>query len=147
MDSTTTIIGNLARDPELRFTPSGQAVVSFGVAVNRRWQNKQTQEWEEQVSFIDCTAWGTLGENVAESLEKGARVIVTGRLEQQSWDDKDTGQKRSKVQIVVDSMGPDLRWATCQVVKAERTDNASAPAKPAKAAKKAVANPFSDEAF
>ena len=84
--NSVTIVGTLTRDPELRFTPSGQGVASFGVAVNRRWQNKQTNEWEEAVSFFDVVAWGTLGENVAECLTKGTRVIVDGRLDQRSWE-------------------------------------------------------------
>ena len=75
-DNTVTITGNATRDPELRFTPSGQAVTSFGVAVNRRWQNRQTQEWEEATSFIDVTCWAQLAENVAESVGRGAREIA-----------------------------------------------------------------------
>lgn len=120
VDSVVTLIGNVTRDVELRYTASGQAVVSFGLAVNRKWQDKQTNEWKEQASFIDVSAWGTLADNVSESLEKGARVIVTGRIEQQSWEAED-GTKRSKIQVVADGIGPDLRWATCQVFKAERT--------------------------
>ena len=73
-----TVSGNVTRDPELRFTPSGQGVCSFSVAVNRSWQNRQTQEWEEATSFFDVTCWGDLGDNVSESLSKGSRVIVTG---------------------------------------------------------------------
>ena len=79
-------IGNLTRDPELRFTPSGQATASFGVAVNRRWQNRQTQEWEEATSFFDVVCWGQLAENAAQSLSRGSRVIVSGRLDQRSWE-------------------------------------------------------------
>lgn len=121
MDNHCTIVGNTARDPELRYTPSGQAVASFGVAVNRRWQNRQTQEWEEQVSFFDVTCWGQLAENVATSVPKGTRVVVTGRLEQRSWE-TDQGEKRSKVQIVADDVAPSLRWATAQVQRIERQD-------------------------
>ena len=117
--NSVTIVGTLTRDPELRFTPSGQGVASFGVAVNRRWQNKQTNEWEEAVSFFDVVAWGTLGENVAESVTKGARLIVVGRLDQRSWE-SDSGEKRSKVEIVADEIGPSLRWATAEVSKNER---------------------------
>ena len=109
--NSITIVGTLTRDPELRFTPSGQGVASFGVAVNRRWQNKQTNEWEEAASFFDVVAWGTLGENVAECLTKGTRVIVDGRLDQRSWE-TEGGDKRSKVEIVADEVGPSLRWAT-----------------------------------
>ena len=73
-DNTVTVVGNVTRDPELRFTPSGQAVATFGLAVNRRWQNRQTNEWEEQVSFFDVTCWAQMAENVAESVQKGTRV-------------------------------------------------------------------------
>jgi single-strand DNA-binding protein len=120
-DNTVTITGNATRDPELRFTPSGQAVTSFGVAVNRRWQNKQTQEWEEATSFIDVTCWAQLAENVAESVGRGARVTVYGRLEQRSWETPD-GDKRSKVEIVADDVAPSLRWATVQITKNERSN-------------------------
>ena len=114
-----TLMGNVTRDPELRFTPSGQGVASFGLAVNRRWQNRQTNEWEEAVSFFDVVAWGTLGENISESLTKGTRVIVVGRLDQRSWE-TENGEKRSKVEIVADEIGPSLRWATAEVSKNER---------------------------
>ena len=114
-----TLIGNVTRDPELRFTPSGQGVASFGIAVNRKWQNRQTNEWEEATSFFDVVAWGSLGENVAESVTKGARLIVVGRLDQRSWE-SDSGEKRSKVEIVADEIGPSLRWATAEVSKNER---------------------------
>ena len=119
MSSNVTLIGNITRDPELRFTPSGQATASFGLAVNRRWQNRQTQEWEEATSFFDVVCWRDLADNVSESLQKGARVIVNGRLEQRSWEDQD-GNKRSKVEVVADEIGPSLRWATAQVTKADR---------------------------
>ncbi len=121
--NNVTLIGNVTRDPELRFTPSGQGVASFGIAVNRKWQNRQTNEWEEQVSFFDVVAWGTLGENVAEACQKGDRVIVVGRLEQRSWE-TESGDKRSKVEIVADEIGPSLRWATATVSKNERRETA-----------------------
>jgi len=117
--NNVTVVGNITRDPELRFTPTGQAVASFGLAVNRRWQNRQTQEWEEATSFFDVTCWAQMAENVSESLTKGARVLVTGRLDQRSWENSE-GEKRSKVEIVADEIGPSLRWATAQVVKNER---------------------------
>lgn len=117
--NTITIIGNVTKDPELRFTASGQATASFGIAVNRRWQNRQTNDWEEQVSFFNVVTWREMAENVAESLHKGSRVIVTGRLEQRSWETPD-GDKRSVVDIVADEIGPSLRWATAQVVRNER---------------------------
>ena len=118
-DSTVTIVGNITRDPELRYTGSGRSVTTFGVAVNRRWQNRQSGEWEEQVSFFNVTAWGDLGENVAASVTKGSRVIVTGRLEQRSYETQQ-GEKRSVVEIVADEVGPSLRWATAEVKKNDR---------------------------
>lgn len=121
IDNNVTVTGNATREPELRFTPSGQAVANFGVAVNRRWQNRQTQEWEESVSFFDITCWSTLAENVAESLAKGTRVTITGRLDQRSWETQE-GEKRSKVEIVADDVAVSLRWATADVMKNERFD-------------------------
>lgn len=120
-----TLIGNLTRDPELRFTPTGRAVTQLGIAVNRRFQ--VNQEWKETTSFFDIIAWGELGENVAASLEKGMRVIVCGRLEQRSWE-TDEGDKRSKVEVIADSVGPELRWATCKVLRSDRTAPGGAPA-------------------
>lgn len=122
-DNFVELIGNVTRDPELRFQPTGTAFTTFGLAVNRRWRNKQTNEWEEQVSFFDIVCWRELAENVAESIVKGTRVIVTGRLEQRSWE-TDDGQKRSKVELIADEVGPSLRWATAQVTRNERRDTA-----------------------
>jgi single-strand DNA-binding protein len=113
------ITGNLTRDPELRFTPSGQATATFGVAVNRRWQNRQTQEWDEATSFFDVVCWGQLAENAAQSLARGTRVVVSGRLDQRSWDTPE-GDRRSKVEITADEVAPSLRWATTTVSKNER---------------------------
>src|ERR1700734_2633978 len=96
-DNTVVLVGNVTRDPELRFTPTGQATASFGLAVNRRWQNRQTQEWEEQVSFFDVVCWREMAENCSESLGRGSRVIVTGRLEQRSWETPE-GDKRSRTE-------------------------------------------------
>jgi single-strand DNA-binding protein len=117
--NNVTIIGNVTRDPELRFTASGQANTTFGVAVNRRWQNRQTNEWEEQVSYFNVVLWRELAENSAESLSKGTRVIVTGRIEQRSYETQD-GDKRNVVEIIADEVGPSLRWATAQVQRSER---------------------------
>lgn len=122
-----TICGNATSDPTLRFTSSGQALANFGVAVNRRWQNRQTQEWEEQVSFFDVTCWQQLAENVCESVVKGTRVIVTGRLDQRSWE-TEAGEKRSKVEIVADEVGPSVRYATAVVTKVERSEGGASPA-------------------
>lgn len=121
MTSTVTIVGNLTRDPELRYTPNGAAVAAFGVAVNRRWQNRDTQAWEEATSFFNVTCWRDLAQNVSESLEKGSRVMVTGRLEQRSWETQD-GEKRSVVEIVADEVGPSLRWATASINRNERRE-------------------------
>ncbi len=129
IDNTVTITGNATREPELRFTPSGQAVANFGVAVNRRWQNRQTQEWEESVSFFDVTCWATLAENVAESVAKGTRVTVAGRLDQRSWETQE-GDKRSKVEIVADDVAVSLRWATADVMRNERPDGGGGGGRP-----------------
>ena len=118
-DNSVTLVGNVTRDPELRFTNTGQANVTFGLAVNRRWQNRQTQEWEEATSFFDVVCWRELAENTALSLTKGARVVVTGRLEQRSWETED-GDRRFKVEIVADEVGASLRFATADVHKVER---------------------------
>ncbi len=93
------------------------------MAVNRRWQNRSTQEWEEQTSFFDIKCWAQLAENVSGRWAAGPRVVVTGRLEQRSWQ-TDQGDKRSKVEIVADDVAPSLRWATAEVSKNERRDGA-----------------------
>ncbi len=130
--NTVTLVGNVTRDPELRFTPSGQATVTFGLAVNRRWQNRQTQEWEEATSFFDIVCWREMAENVSESLTRGSRVVVCGRLEQRSWETPE-GDRRSKVEVVADEIGPSLRWATAQVTKNERRGPSDAPRGPRQA--------------
>jgi single-strand DNA-binding protein len=116
--NSVTLIGNLTRDPELRYTTGGRGVASFGLAVNRRYQ--QNGEWQEQTSFFNVVAWGDLGENCAATLTKGSRAIVTGRLEQRSWETND-GEKRSVVEVIADEIGPSLRWATAQVERTERS--------------------------
>ncbi len=117
--STTTITGNLTRDPEIRYTRDGQATTTLGVAVNRRWQNRETEQWEESTSFFDVVTWRELAENVALSLTKGMRVVVSGRLEQRSWETEE-GDRRTKVEIVADEVGASLRFATVDVHKVER---------------------------
>ena len=119
-DNTVTVVGNLTREPELRYTGSGRGMAQFGIAVNRRWQNRQSGEWEEQVSFFNVTAWGDLGENCAASLTKGSRVIINGRLEQRSYETQQ-GEKRSVVEIIADEVGPSLRWAQATVTRNERS--------------------------
>lgn len=118
-DNTITLVGNITDDPELRFTPSGAAVANFTVAVNRRI-NKDGQ-WEDKLDgFFRCNCWRDMAENVAESLQKGSRVMVVGRLQQRQWEDKD-GNKRSSFEIQVDEVGPSLRWATATVQKSSRS--------------------------
>jgi len=119
MSNTTTLSGNLTRDPEIRYTREGQASANFGLAVNRRWQTRGSDEWEEATSFFDVVCWRDLAENVALSLVKGSRVIVTGRLEQRTWEN-DAGERRSRVEVSADDVGPSLRFATAEVTKAER---------------------------
>ena len=99
--SKAIITGNLTRDPELRTTPNGASVCSFSVAVNRVFRDSSGQQ-QEQVSFIDCSAWGKLGEMIGQYAKKGAGVLVSGRLDQRTWEDKNSGQKRSRVEIVVE---------------------------------------------
>ena len=112
-NNTVTIVGNVTRDPELRFTPGGAPVANFGVAWNRKDQND-----EEVVSFFDVTCWRSLAENVAESITKGQRVIVYGRLDQRSWENQE-GERRSKVEIVADDVAPSLVWATAEITRNE----------------------------
>ena len=116
IDNNVSVVGNVTRDPELRFTQGGMAVASFGVA----W-NKRKQDGEEEVSFFDVTCFRSLAENVAESITKGTRVVVTGTLSQRSWETQD-GDKRSKVEIVADDVAVSLRWATAEVIRNERSD-------------------------
>jgi single-strand DNA-binding protein len=142
------LVGNVTRDPELRFTPSGQATATFGLAVNRRWQNRQTQEWEEATSFFDVVCWRDMAENAAESLARGSRIIVSGRLEQRSWETPD-GDRRSKVEVIADEIGPSLRWATAQVTKNERKGPGGEPSASRGAAPAAASSSYGydDEPF
>ncbi len=119
-DNTVTLVGNITDDPELRFTPSGAAVANFTVAVNRRIRN-QDGTWDDRLDgFFRCNCWRDMAENVAESLQKGARVMVVGRLQQRTWEDSE-GNKRSAFEVQVDEVGPSLRWATATVTKSQRS--------------------------
>jgi single-strand DNA-binding protein len=120
MSNAITICGNLTREPEIRYTKEGQATTQLGVAVNRRWQDKTSGEWQETTSFFDVICWRDLAENVALSLSKGMRVVVTGRIEQRSWE-SDEGEHRSKVEIVADEVGPALSFATADVRRTMRS--------------------------
>ena len=124
MSNTVTVTGNLTREPEIRYTRDGQASVLLGVAVNRRWQDRETHEWEEATSFFDVICWRDLAENVAMSLMKGMRVMVTGRLEQRTWE-TETGERRSRVEIVAEEVGASLRFATAEVRRTERARRGS----------------------
>jgi single-strand DNA-binding protein len=119
MSNSVTLVGNLVEDPELRFTASGVAMARIRLAVNRRYRDRNN-EWQEETSFFGGTCWRDVAENVAESLSKGDRVFVTGRLEQRSWETNE-GEKRSVVEVRIDEVGPSLRWATANVTKTPRT--------------------------
>ncbi len=118
-NNSVTLVGNLVDDPELRFTPSGVAMAKIRFAVSRRYQDRN-QEWQEETSFFGGTCWRDMAENVAESLTKGMRVIVTGRLEQRSWETQE-GDKRSIIEVRIDDIGPSVRWATASVTRTPRS--------------------------
>jgi single-strand DNA-binding protein len=118
-DTNITVVGNLTREPELRFTNGGKGVASFGIAVSRRYQ--VNGEWQEKTSFFNVSAWDNLGENVAATLTKGMRVIVSGRLEVREYEAREGG-KRTSVDIIADEIGPSLRWARATVERTERSD-------------------------
>lgn len=120
-DTTITVIGNLTDDPELRFTPSGAAVAKFRVASTPRFMDKASGEWKDgEPLFLSCTVWRQAAENVAESLQRGARVIVSGRLRQRSYETRE-GEKRTVIELEVDEIGPSLRYATAKVQKMSRS--------------------------
>lgn len=118
MSNNVTLVGNLTREPELKYTPSGAAVAKFGLAVNRFYTNRSGEK-VEQTDFFNVNAWRQLAENIAESLSTGARVIVSGRIQSRSWETED-GQKRTVVEIEADEVGPSLRWATASLTKTTR---------------------------
>jgi len=120
-DTTITIIGNLVNDPELRYTPTGQAVATFRVASTPRFMDRQTNEWKDGDSlFLSCNVWRQAAENVAESLQRGMRVIVSGRLRQRSYETKE-GEKRTVYEVEVDEVGPSLRNASAKVNRSARS--------------------------
>ncbi len=124
-DTIVTVIGNLAADPELRFTGTGAAVTNFTVCSTPRYFDKATQEWKDGDGlFLRCNLWRTPAENVAESLTKGTRVIVSGRLHQRSFETRE-GEKRTVMELEVDEIGASLRYATVKVNKAERSTGSS----------------------
>jgi single-strand DNA-binding protein len=119
MSNNVTVVGNLTADPELRFTASGVAMVNISVADSRRYQDRNG-DWQEDTSFFRGTCWRDMAENVAESLPKGARVVISGRLKQRTWETNE-GEKRSVVELDIQEIGPSLRWATATVTKTPRT--------------------------
>jgi len=120
-DTNITVVGNLTDDPELRFTPSGAAVAKFRVASTPRFLDKTTNEWKDgEPLFLSCTVWRQAAEHVAESLQRGARVIVTGRLKQRTYETRE-GEKRTVIELEVDEIGPSLRYATAKVQKMSRS--------------------------
>jgi single-strand DNA-binding protein len=138
MTITVTIVGNLTRDPELRFTRARPGHSKLRCRRQPpRWQNRQTQQWEEATSFFDLVAWAGLGENVAQCLRRGDRIVVSGRLDQRSWENNEGG-KRSKVEITANEIAPSLRWATVEITKNERRTPETVPAALAPTTK----NPF-----
>jgi single-strand DNA-binding protein len=135
MSNQIVVVGNLTREPELRYTPNGAAVAKFGIAVNRFYVNR-AGERVEQTDFFTVNAWRQLAENIAECLKTGTRVIVSGRLQSRNWETED-GQKRTVVEIEADEVGPSLRWASAKVTKPDRsgpgdwaTDSAAAESAP-----------------
>jgi len=119
-DNQVVVVGNLTRDPELRYTPNGAALVKFGVAVSRRVKDDTTGQWKDaDTSFFDVTAWRTLAENIAETLTQGMRVVVVGRLRTNTWETAE-GDKRSKVEIEAEEVAPSLKWATAKVERQGR---------------------------
>ena len=125
MSNTMTVVGNLTGEPELRFTANGAAMLTGSIADNRRYQ--VNGEWQEETSYINFIAWRELAENAAASLTKGARVVITGRLQQRDWTDKD-GNTRKSYDLVVDEIAPSLRWATATVTKTAKSDGSPKPA-------------------
>lgn len=117
--NTITVVGNLTRDPDMRFTKTGRPRAILGIAVNRRWMNRQTNDWEEQASFFNVVCWAELAENVSESLVKGNRVVVSGRLEHRTWETPE-GDQNSTVEIIADEVAPSLRFATAEITRVPR---------------------------
>jgi single-strand DNA-binding protein len=121
-ETTVTMIGNLTDDPELRFLPNGSGMVKFRIASTPRTLDRESGTWKDSDPlFMNCTAWRELAEHIAESLTRGTRVILSGRLRLSRWEDKETGEKKSMFQLDVDEIGPSLRFAQAKVTKMTRT--------------------------
>ncbi len=137
--NTITVVGNLTRDPELRYTQSGKATVTVGIAVNRRYQ--VNGEWQEQTTYMNVVAWDQLAENIAASLTKGARIMASGRLDVREYEGRD-GVKRTSVDVVADEVAATLRWATVTIEKTPSRGEGGATARPPRGPA-----PAADEAF
>lgn len=121
MSTPVTLTGRIGQDPELKFGNNGKAIARFSVVTSRRVLDKATNEWSDaDVTWWNCTAFGPLAENLAESLEKGCAVIVTGRAHNESWNDKNTGEKRTAMKVIADEVAPSLRFATAKITRADR---------------------------
>jgi single-strand DNA-binding protein len=140
-ETTITIVGNLTEDPEIRFTPAGVAMARFTVASTPRTYDKTTNQWTDGTGmFLRCTAWRELAEHAADSLTKGTRVVLAGRLRQHNWKNEQ-GENRSMLQVEVDEIGPSLRWATAKVTKANRTSGGNGFGTPAQTDQWATGTP------
>lgn len=147
MDNAVEFVGNTTRDVELRFTANGTAVGNFGLAVNR--QVKVGDDYEEETFFLDVTIWEKLAENVAESIPKGTRVMVLGRMKEDSWQTKE-GDQRKKLIVVADEVGPSMRWATATVARNEKGNGRQPQRQPARSAarpSRPAAPSYEDEPF
>ena len=155
-ETVITVVGNLTDDPELRFTPSGAAVANFRIASTPRNLNRQTNEWEDgEALFLSCSIWRQAAENVAESLQKGMRVVVQGRLKSRSYETRE-GEKRTVVELQVEEIGPSLRYASAKVTRKASNGNGdndgersqgSAPKEPVAAGRGAAPAPAADDEF
>lgn len=144
-DTYFAIEGNLTRDPEVTYTTGGIPVAKFGLAVNKKWQDRATNETHEQTSFFDIEVWRDQALNVADSCSKGMRVVVTGNIEQQTWE-TESHDKRSKVVFTAQTVSPSLRWATASVTKTEKgSSNGRAPAMAGAPAAGSAEAEFGDE--
>ncbi len=123
-ENQVTVVGNLTDDPELRYTPNGAAVCKFRIAVNRRIQDGQGNWKDGEASYFSVNCWRGLGENAAETLTRGTRVIVAGRLQYRSWENQE-GEKRSAIEIEADEVGPSLKWATAKIERQTRSSSAT----------------------
>lgn len=144
MSNTITVVGNLTREPELKYIASGRATCNLGIASSRRYM--QNGEWTEQTSFFNLTVWADQAENVAATFSKGDRVLVSGRLEARPWETKE-GEKRTSYDIIVDEIGPSLRWARAMIERVKRDNDAGPMAAPVPSPNRAPDPIYGEEPF